>query len=174
MPATPYENLGLAPAGTCSTSYRYPGKATLQPFAPETQTFTATADHAVNMGFAVWTPPGQGFKDENTYQQIYNDTRTPADNPGMTTPDGAKSVAWSYHGSLLKNLRPGRPGGASAPARVVVMAIPCIADNLPADVTTAAVATYDIASAERPVRQPKPVTGYDPVQLSRAACQANT
>ncbi|MFD2080437.1 hypothetical protein [Actinopolymorpha cephalotaxi] len=170
-PITPYESLRRAPSSTCSKSYKLPGKAKLQTFDPNAQSFTARADHAVNMGFAVWVPPGQGFVDADSYHQIYKAEFKATQNPGATSADGAKTVDWAYHESLLKNLRSRRP---HAPARVVVMAIPCISDNLQADVKTAAIATYDIASGPQPKLLKTNVGGYKPDLLAHAACQANT
>lgn len=172
-PATSYENLPLAPATACGASYPVPGKAILQIYDPGNHSLTATSQHAVNIGFATWKPRGQGFQDEDVYQPIYN-SGFPADaNPGATSADGKKSVAWAYIGSLQANLRANRRGGPSAPALVVVMAIPCISDNLPADPATAATATYDI-SGQVPKRQGHPLKGFDPARLAHAACQANT
>jgi len=173
-PATKYEDLHEAPGGVCNANYSPPGKAVLAIFNADQQTLTARADHAVNIGFATWTPPGQGFVDENAYQPVFDPNRLAKDNPGATSAGGVKTVAWAYHSSLKDGLRPRRPGGASAPAMVVVMAIPCTADNLPAAVSTAATATYDIASGENPKRQVRSTTGYDADRLARAACQANT
>jgi len=172
-PASSYEDLPLAPAAACSTSYRYPGKAVLQIFDPNNQSLTAVAEHAVNIGFATWTPPGQGFRDENAYRQIYSPNFTADANPGAASADGKKTVAWAYHGSLHDNLRPKRVGGPTAPAKVVVMAIPCISDNLPASLNTAATVTYDIAGGPTPRRQVRSLTGFDALRLARAACQAN-
>jgi len=173
-PATKYEGLGEAPHELCKANYLPPGKAVLAIFNVDKQTLTARADHAVNMGFATWTPPGQGFVDENAYQQIFDADRLAEENPGATSAGGIKTVAWAYHGSLKDGLRARRSDGASAPAMVVVMAIPCISDNLPAPVSTAATATYDIASGVNPKRQTRSMTGYDAERLARAACQANT
>ncbi|OLZ51124.1 hypothetical protein BS329_17950 [Amycolatopsis coloradensis] len=168
VPATSYEQLPQAPADVCSASFTPPGRASLSPFDARTQKFTATAEHAVNMGFAAWTPPGQGFLDEDGYHQIFSLSKPAADNPG-TTVNGGKSVVWTYKETLLKNLRPNR---AKAPALVVVMAVPCISANLPAEPTLAGTATYDIASSREPRPQPA-LTGFDPGRLARAACQAN-
>lgn len=173
-PATNYENLKLAPASTCSNSYHSPLKAVLSTFDAGQQTFTAVAAHAANIGFAVWIPPGQGFTSQDFYEQIFSDKFAADRNPGATSADGSKTVAWTYHESLLNQLNPNRAGGATSPAYVVVMAIPCISDNIPAEADTAAVATYDIASAVNPRLHEPGLTGYDPRTLARAACQANT
>jgi hypothetical protein len=173
VPATSYEGLPQAGPAACSGGYEYPAKATLRDFDPATQSFTASADHAVNIGFATWIPPGQGFRDENVYEPIYNPDALAKDNPGATAVDGKKTVAWAYHKSLQDNLRLDRSGGPRAPALVVVMAIPCISDNLPARIDTAVTATYDIARGPNPIRQDEEPSGYEALQLARAACQAN-
>ncbi|MET9023926.1 hypothetical protein ABZV93_28520 [Actinopolymorpha sp. NPDC004070] len=163
-----------ASAPTCSKSYRTPEQAKLQPFDPKSQTFTAQADCAVNLGFAMWIPPGQGAIDGDTYHQIYSENYKPDMSPGATSAGGSKTVAWTYHASLLDDLPSYHVGKPHAPARVVVMAIPCIADNLPAETKVAAVATYDIASGKDPLLQPHNLRGYDVKLLAHAACQANT
>ncbi|MGW0422782.1 hypothetical protein [Streptomyces sp. NPDC003015] len=174
-PESNYEDLPLAPPENCPSSYRAPSRAKLKEFDSTRQVLTATADHAVNIGFSVWLPPGQGFREPGSYLPIYDPSLPAAQNPGAVPSQrgNTKSVTWTYSKSLLPRLSTQRPGGANAKANVVVMAIPCIADNLPADVNTAAVATFDIASGKNPVRQSENTTGYDMQTLARAACQAN-
>jgi len=69
---------------------------------------------------------GTGFVDENVYQQMNEHLRA-TDNPGATLAGGSKTVAWADQGSLKDSLGPRQSGGVSAPALVVVMAIPCLA-----------------------------------------------
>jgi hypothetical protein len=104
----------------------------------------AQADHAVNMGFAVWVPPGDTFIDDDSYRQIYDPAGTERTNPGATQPDGSKKVVWNY-ATTIANLR----ADATDPGVVVVMAIPCVADNIPAATATAAFANYDITSTAK-------------------------
>lgn len=175
-PETNYEGLPPAPPGDCSSAYRAPSRAKLKEFDPVNQSLTATADHAVNIGFAVWLPPGQGFRESGSYLPIYDESLPAAENPGAVSSKrgNAKSLTWTYRDALLPRLSPWRAGGRNAKANVVVMAIPCLSDNLPADVSNAAVATFDIASGKNPVRQPTNAKGYKAESLARTACQANT
>jgi hypothetical protein len=57
---------------------------------------------------------------------------------------------------------------------VVILAVPCLADNIPAKASTAAVAGYRISDAGPPVSSAAYPHGYDAAQLARAACEANT
>lgn len=171
-PETNFAQLPEAPASQCRGGNQDPGKATLQPFDTSMQTFTAQADHAANMGFAVWVPRTGPFIDPNSYYPMFNDSKDAADNPGATDAGGTKTVAWTYHEQLLANI----PQSASAtpgPAVVVVMAIPCLADNVPAKTNTAAIAAYDIGSASEPSQVNQVPTGFDRQRLANAACQAN-
>lgn len=173
VPGTNYEGLPRADDTVCSAAYQAPSPATLGAFDSAQQTFTARSVHAVNMGFAVWVPPDQGFQNANSYLQIFSPGFDAGHNPGMTRPDGSKTVSWAYHHPLLDRLAAGRAGGPHAKAEVVVMAIPCLSDNLPADPDTAAVAGYEIATHPDPVRVRRPHPGYDPAILANAACQTN-
>jgi hypothetical protein len=172
-PETNFAQLTLAPASQCPSGTAYPGKATLSPLNTSTDTFTAQANHAVNMGFAVWIPPSSPFIDPDSYYPMFNPNTNAANNPGATDARGNKTVAWAYHRQLLDNLDPGAPT-AQRPAIVVVMAIPCLSDNIPAATHTAALAAYAIGSAAEPVKANSIPAGLDPQRLARAACQANT
>ncbi|MFJ4784599.1 hypothetical protein [Streptomyces sp. NPDC088794] len=173
-PETNYEDLPLS--SDCPSAFRPPSRAELKDFDPANQTLTATADHSVNIGFAVWLPPGQGFREPNSYLPVYDGSLPATANPGALSSKrgNTKSVTWTYRDSLLPKLSTRRPGGAKAKAEVVVMAIPCISDNLPAKISTAAVRTFDIAGGKNPIQQSKPLRGYNAQTLARAACQANT
>jgi hypothetical protein len=148
----------------------YPGKATLSPLDTSTDTFTAQADHAVNMGFAVWVPPSSPFVDPDSYYPMFGTAKTVDNNPGATDAGGKKTVAWTFHQQLLANLDPGQPT-AQRPAIVVVMAIPCLADNIPAATSTAALAAYAISSTAEPVRVDRIPSGLHTSRIARAACQ---
>ncbi|MGX7825954.1 hypothetical protein ACTG9Q_12750 [Actinokineospora sp. 24-640] len=166
-PATSYENLPYLGDDNCPGDYRLPAAAEISDAELGQGILKATADRAVNMGFAVWIPPGEAFIDDgNTYHQIFDGNREVGENPGSTQPDGSKKVVWGHTGHLL----PERP---AQPATVVVMAIPCITDNIPADIGLAAVAEYDIGSRPQPRRTPAIPAGYDAERLARAACQTN-
>jgi hypothetical protein len=67
-PQTSYDKVPAALS--CPGSYESPGQTSLEPFDPNKQWLTARADHAVNIGFAVWKPPGEPFVDPDTYEQI--------------------------------------------------------------------------------------------------------
>lgn len=163
----------MSPADQCPGGNQYPGKATLAPFDPTNDTFTAQADHAANMGFAVWVPRTGPFIDPNSYYPMFNPDKAVADNPGATDAGGTKTVAWTYHEQLLANI-PRSDAATPRPAVVVVMAIPCLSDNFPAKPSTAAIAAYDIGSAAEPIEVSPVPTGFDPTRLANAACQANT
>jgi len=62
-----------------------------------------------------------------------------------TLEDGEKKVLWRFGDQQIANLQ---PPGSTAPVvgRVVVLAIPCLSENVPAELGTAAMATYAIAS----------------------------
>jgi hypothetical protein len=162
---------------SCPGRFPLPGHTQLQRFDAKADTFTADATDATNMGFAVYVPPGQGFRNGGAYLQIYNAAGTPAgipaDNPGETLPDGSKSVEWPYQSSLQEQLQPptGRKGSGG---HVVVMAVACLADNIPAPTDTAATAGYQVPSTGPPTPSSVIPNGMNMNQLARAACEAST
>lgn len=159
VPATRYDQLAPGSGGTCPAAarYPYPAKTTLMPYEVGLRRLSAVSAHAENFGFAVWTPAA-GDEPES-YAQIYDPAGTPATNPGSTGRTGKKAVTWI-------------PAGVRA--RVVVMAVPCLADNLPADIKIADTATYQLTQGKAPRRISSAVAGMDRAQLARAACQAST
>jgi hypothetical protein len=169
-PATSYEKLSYGGDTSCAGKFELPGPATLTDLDVGTRILGAQADHAVNMGFAVWVPPGDAFIDGDSYHQIFDRAGTEGTNPGATQADGSKKVVWNYD-SLLKNRRP----ESDEVGVVVIMAIPCLADNIPADTKNAVFANYDVTTADTPqkVTSDTPVVA-DQARLARAACQANT
>lgn len=171
MPETAYDSL---PPGKsqCPSNFPYPGRARLSLFNAKEDTFTAIANHAVNMGFAVWVPPGQGFLDADSYLQLLTPGTGIAHNPGMTSPNGTKSVWWPYKIEQSQLRPPAHKGGLWG--NVVIMAIPCLADNFPAKTNTAVIASYRVPSAGFPVRSSVIPKGIRLGQLARAACEAQT
>lgn len=167
-PATPYEVLSYRGNARCPGSRKFPDRAKIVDGGLGTQILEATAEHAVNMGFAVWLPKSSSFIDTNTYQQIFDTAGTPLTNPGATQPDGSKKIIWDTDRLLTE-----RKHGALSTSLVVVMAIPCVADNIPAAAPTADVETYLIAPHRIPHRVRAIRAGYDPARLAHAACQAN-
>ncbi len=91
-----------------------------------------------------------------------------------TLEDGEKKVLWRFGDQQIANLQ---PPGSTAPVvgRVVVLAIPCLSENVPAELGTAAMATYAIASDGTllPVSDPGLLASkaLHKERLSRAACQ---
>jgi hypothetical protein len=147
-PKRPYDN--VQPADDCPGGFAAPERAVLAPAdqsaAGKGQAIlSAKAPHARNMGFAVWQPPGQPFVDQDAYVQVYSPEGDPAQNPGFTGEDGEKKVVWRFAEQQIANLEP-RGAGAPVIGRVVVLAIPCLSENVPADPGTAATATYEVSS----------------------------
>jgi hypothetical protein len=99
-PATSYEKLTYGGDNNCAGEYNLPGLATLTDLDAATQVMGARADHAVNMGFAVWVPPGNTFIDDDSYRQIFDPAGTERTNPGATQPDGSKKLVWNYATTL--------------------------------------------------------------------------
>ena len=166
-PATSSEDLPYLGDAACPGNFRLPGAAEISNAELDQGIVKATASRAVNMGFAVWIPSGDAFFDGgDAYHQIYDETREVGENPGSTQPDGSKKVVWTHDEYL-------RPEAAGRPAVVVVMAIPCLTDNIPADVDTAAITAYDVGSGSAPVPSDTDPRGFDERQLARAACQTN-
>jgi hypothetical protein len=165
-PATRYDQLDVREDGCPGADrYPYPAKAELAPFAAGT--LLATSANAGNIGFAMWTPRVSDTVGER-YAQIYHPGGKPENNPGSTGGTGEKTVSWDPQEYL-----------ASAPAeqvsdKVVVMAVPCLADNIPARSSTAATASYQLAAGEPPTLMSEDLSGFDVDQLARAACQAST
>src|SRR5262249_11785012 len=122
-PETPYGKLPLGKPSQCPGTFPYPSKAKLQPFDQKDSLFTAQANYATDIGFAMWVPPHQGFINGNSYLQLFTLGAGPANNPGETGAAGNKTAEWSYKQTLLPLLH------GQAPGRVVIMAIPCLADN---------------------------------------------
>jgi hypothetical protein len=178
-PQRPYNNIQLA--NDCPGTYPAPGSAKLAPADLSDADkglaiLSARAPHARNMGFAVWQPPGQPFVDPDAYVQVYNPEATPAQNPGYTGEDGEKKVVWRFRDQQIANLQ--KPFGPAAPpvnGRVVVLAIPCLSENVPAGPETAAMATYAVSSdgTLKPVSDPRLLASQtlDKERLSRAACE---
>jgi hypothetical protein len=176
-PKRPYDN--VQPADDCPGGFAAPERAVLAPAdqsaAGKGQAIlSAKAPHARNMGFAVWQPPGQPFVDQDAYVQVYSPEGDPAQNPGFTGEDGEKKVVWRFAEQQIANLEP-RGAGAPVIGRVVVLAIPCLSENVPADPGTAATATYEVSSdgTLNPVSDPGLLESQalDEKRLSRAACQ---
>jgi hypothetical protein len=89
-PIRSYTKVAFRGARNCPPGGLYPDKATLTSFNPGNGILSASAAHARNIGFAVWRPPGSAFLDGDTYEQIYNPTGTPADNPGRANALGRR------------------------------------------------------------------------------------
>ena len=172
-PETSYDKLPLGTTGQCPGTFPYPSKTDLGSFNVHSGTFTAIAHYATNMGFAVWVPPRQGFIDGEAYQQLVTLTLPPTDNPGESTADGRKSVSWDYKDTLVSQLKPSGGGRASL-GHVVIMAIPCLAVNIPANTDTAAIVTYQLSKARPPVISSDMPKGLDISRLARAACEASS
>jgi hypothetical protein len=168
IPETPYSRLPLGKPPQCPGSFPYPSKARLLPFDLKGGLFTAEANFATNIGFAMWVPPNQGFINGNSYLQLFTQGAGPMNNPGETDATGAKTAEWSYKQTLLPLLQ------GSASGQVVIMAVPCLADNVPARVETSALSSYIVSTNKPPVRSPKIFRGFDATQLARAACEAHT
>lgn len=173
-PETAYDQLPLGKATQCRGAFPYPGITSLQPFSVQTGTFTAVARHATNMGFAVWIPPRQGFINGNAYLQLRTVGAGPANNPGEAAPDGSKSVEWSYRGTLLPQFQPPPQSSTFGSGNVVVLAVACLADNIPARANTAAIAGYRLSKTKSPALTAHHLSGFDKNRLARAACQATT
>lgn len=182
VPATNYEGLNRAGAKVCG-SQTPAGKTTLRPFVrkplpdgPEqTVELSATSAHAANIGFAVYLPPGQGFRAPGRVLPLYDPSLPAAENPGRIIPPKAnsKAITWAYSDALRSELPAGR---GRHPAEVLLMAIPCISDNLPDSTAKAALARYDITPPDVPRPAPLLLSTYDDetlATLARAACQAN-
>jgi hypothetical protein len=165
-PATRYDQLDVREEGCPGADrYPYPGKAELK--LSEDNTFLATSANAGNIGFAIWTPR-VGDAVAERYAQIYHPDGTPEDNPGSTDGTGTKTVFWDPQQYL-----------SSAPLeqlsdKVLVMAVPCLADNIPARSSLAATASYQLAVGAPPTPLADGLSGFDVDQLARAACQASS
>ena len=70
-------------------------------------------------------------------------------------------------------LQPAAGSGGSA-GHVVIMAIACLADNIPAKTSTAAIAGYRLSPTGPPVRSSVIPNDMDRNRLARAACEAST
>jgi hypothetical protein len=177
-PQRPYDDAKPGTTAQCAGTYPTPKPAVLAPvqMVGRFATLTATSTHAANMGFAMWRPAGQPFLDPDSYLQIYNPDRSPADNPGAADTSGSKTVVWPYRSMLVTNLEPAATPGTTVSAAVVVFAIPCLSDNVPADHATAAIAAYSISSdgtiqpAPNSPALNRPELNRD--QLARTACEA--
>ncbi len=176
-PETPYDQLPIGTPRQCPGTFPYPGKTRLQPFNASAGTFTAAANHAINMGFAIWIPPRQGFVDGGAYLQLVTPVSAPAltsaDNPGAS-PDGTKTVEWDYKNMLPTQARHAAGDSAFQPGHVVIMAIPCLADNIPAKTSTAAIAGYDVPETGVPAMNTNIPSGLEKNRLARAACEVST
>jgi hypothetical protein len=172
-PESPYDQLPLGAPRQCPGRFPYPDPTHLQPFNARADTFTADATHATNMGFAVWVPPGQGFLNGGAYLQLFTVGAGQPSNPGETLPNGTKSVEWPYKSSLQVQLQPAAGNSGSA-GHVVIMAIACLADNIPAKTGAAAIAGYRLGPTGPPVSSSVIPKGMDRNRLARAACEAST
>jgi hypothetical protein len=172
FPETSYNLLPRGDSKQCTGNYPYPAKVALRPFNARTGTFTAVARYATNIGMAVWVPPRQGFIDGNSYLQIFSPSLPPSDNPGQTTPSGSKSVTWDYTDTLVSELQPSVNSDSGSPGNVVIMAIPCIAPNIPAQTNTAAVSGYRLSGTNPPLATSDIPQGLDINHLALAACEA--
>jgi hypothetical protein len=166
-PETRYDLLRPLPSDQCPSTERFPAPrgAKLAAFDATTSQFSASADYAVNMGFAIWVPD-QAPGAPGHYRQIFTPGGKPTDNPGKTS-GGRKSVHWdpSLTGAL--------PTGAGS-SRIVVLAVPCLADNIAADGKLAAVQTYNVDSSGQTTVDTSLAPGFDHDQLVRTACSAAT
>ena len=168
-PGTAYDQLELAKK--CPGDFPDPATAELQPFNAHTDILTASARYASNMGFAVWVPPNQGFVDGNSYLQIASSSSS-AYNPGQASPAGSKSVLWDYADTLLAQFKPPRNSSTPSLGHVTVMAIPCLAPNIPAQTSTAAFAGYQVSDGKPSIKGSAITQGANADQLARAACEA--
>ncbi|MGW6009151.1 hypothetical protein [Streptomyces sp. NPDC055210] len=181
IPATNYEGLKLASREVCGpqfpadpaklqkfTQKRYPGvkKPSIE--------LAATSDHAVNIGFSVYLPPGEGFRETGMVFPLYDEDLTARQNPGRVSPKSGnrKTITWEYSEALRARLLPDHKG----PAHIVLMAIPCISNNLPDETSKGDLARYDItpnglpqSTALKPAEQSRTLRA----KLAQAACQAN-
>jgi hypothetical protein len=110
----------------------------------------------------------------NSYLQLLTPGTGPSSNPGTTAADGSKSVAWSYKTLLSQLLESKRSKGPDAGAVVVILAVPCLADNIPAKTSTAAVTGYRLSEASAPARTTTYPHGFKEDRLVLAACETNT
>lgn len=109
-PASPYPNLNYPGDSECPGSYRQPGHAELSDSELGGNVLSAHADHAVNMGFAVWVPGSGEIIDGNAYHQIYDPNGSEMTNPGAAQPDGSKKIIWN-RGRLPNERRLTTSGG---------------------------------------------------------------
>jgi hypothetical protein len=172
-PETSYNKLPLGASRQCPGTFPYPGKTILSPFNTRDSTFTAVSPHATNMGFAVWVPPRQGFLDSDTYMQLPPVSVSSVNNPGETAADGSKSVRWDYEDMLVSQLKPST-GNVSQSGHVVIMAIPCLAINIPALISTADVAVYQLFKTAPPIMSTALPKGLDMNRLALAACETSS
>jgi len=169
-PETRYDQLARRDSARCPGHLAAPAKPQVSiDSRPEQAVVQASAAHAINMGFAVWFPNNPNFADAGQYSQIFNSQGGPDVNPG-TTNNGLKAVAWPYAASLAM----ASPGKTPANRQAFLIVIPCVADNIPADLTSASVTAVDI-SVDRvaTANQPTP-PDFHLDQAARAACGANT
>lgn len=170
-PETAYDRL---PEGTrCPPGFPNPKRVVLQPFNADAGTFTAHADYAANIGFAVWVPRDAGFLNGDSYIQITVPGGGAANNPGEASPTGVKKVEWDYAGTLLPKLQGSGAHGSRA-GEVTVLAVPCLADNIPAQSSAAAIAGYRLSRGAPPVPVSRYPAGFNKDRLARAACEAAT
>jgi len=108
-----------------------------------------------------------------SYLQLVTHGADPTNNPGAAT-EGIKSVGWNYKDMLLAQVHPRARSSASQVGHVVIMAIACLAANIPARSQTAAISGYDLATAGAPVVTPEIPTGLKKDRLARAACEVST
>ncbi|MFJ2257024.1 hypothetical protein ACIOKD_01565 [Streptomyces sp. NPDC087844] len=181
IPATNYEGLELASEEVCGPQFpaeraklgtftrkRYPGVE-----EPSTE-LAATSDHAVNIGFSVYLPPGEGFREKGMVFPLYDESLAAPQNPGRVSPKSGnrKTITWAYSEALRARLLPGHEGSA----HIVLMAIPCIGNNLPDEISKGDLARYDItpkglprSTALKPAERSRTLR----TKLAQAACQAN-
>jgi len=176
-PQTAYNS--ISEARRCPGGYLPPGQTMLEEFDSENQWLTARADHAPNIGFAIWKPPSEPFIDGDSYHQIYTPPPLGGSeshpNPGAAAANGSKSVAWRYRATVADTLRPPPDAESSVTGAVVVLAIGCLAPNVPADVSTAAIDAYSVSStgelAQLETAMPK-LSDDQRIRLAGTACQA--
>jgi hypothetical protein len=125
-------------------------------------------------GFCYLGAPGQGFLDSDTYAQLPSLSSSPLDNPGKAAADGSKSVKWNYKDTLLAQLKPSARNATPLLGHVVIMAIACLAVNIPARTGTAAMAVYQLSKMHPPLFSTKFPEGLDMNRLARAACEAGS
>lgn len=144
-PIRSYSAVGLREDRPCPADWKYPGKAEFldvpSSAGPAVQ-LKAHAPYAPNIGFAVWEPTGQPFAHAGRYEQIYSDSGSPADNPGRADGTGTKTVTWKYTDTVTTDLT--GTGDDRATATAMVMAIPCLAANVPAEGSTAKVTGFEV------------------------------